>query len=238
MPNKIIQSIRRDLKNNFDRRFYQGAGIFFQKQEQVKLHGVRNPIVCKIAAKYWPEIKKFDRQKIYQLAEELIKTEFLEERKIAVLWLQKSKKQFQPENFKLFSCWLKKYIHNWANCDDFCTHILGEMFYLYPKLLPTTKKWAKSKNRWVRRAAAVSLINPLKKKQCLPEALEIADVLLTDADIMVQKGYGWMLKEAANIYQSRIFNFVIENKSKMPRTALRYAIEKMPDHWRREAMTK
>ena len=55
---------------------------------------------------------------------------------------------------------------------------------------------------------------------------------------MVQKGYGWMLKEASNLYPQEVFQYVMRHKIKMPRTALRYAIEKLPPGLRKKAMAK
>lgn len=67
---------------------------------------------------------------------------------------------------------------------------------------------------------------------------EIADILLLDRDDMVQKGYGWMLKAASESHQTEVFNYVLSKKAVMPRTALRYAIEKMPKELKAEAMKK
>ena len=61
---------------------------------------------------------------------------------------------------------------------------------------------------------------------------------MLDDDNLVQKGYGWMLKEAANLFQKDVFNYVMENKKLMSRTALRYAIEKMPASQKKQAMNK
>jgi 3-methyladenine DNA glycosylase AlkD len=55
---------------------------------------------------------------------------------------------------------------------------------------------------------------------------------------MVQKGYGWMLKSASKPHENEIFDFVMQNKARMPRTALRYAIEKMPSELKASAMAK
>ncbi|MFH0874439.1 MAG: DNA alkylation repair protein [archaeon] len=63
-------------------------------------------------------------------------------------------------------------------------------------------------------------------------------ILLEDSDDMVQKGYGWLLKEESRMHQKEVFDYVIKNKSKMPRTALRYAIELMPKELRAKAMIK
>ncbi|WP_264557960.1 DNA alkylation repair protein [Flavobacterium sp. N1718] len=100
------------------------------------------------------------------------------------------------------------------------------------------KKWTTDSNRWKRRAAAVSLIVPAKKGLFLDTVFRIATALLEDTDDLVQKGYGWMLKEASIPHQEAVFDFVLDHKTVMPRTALRYAIEKMPEQHRREAMAK
>jgi len=98
--------------------------------------------------------------------------------------------------------------------------------------------WTTSKNRWVKRASSVSLIIPARKGLFKKEIFEIADNLLLDTDDMVQKGYGWMLKSLADVYEDEVFQYVLEKKSVMPRTALRYAIEKMPANKRKQAMKK
>jgi len=90
----------------------------------------------------------------------------------------------------------------------------------------------------VKRAAAVSLIVPAKKGQFLKDVFEISDLLLLDEDDLVQKGYGWLLKVASHLHQKEVFDYVMKNKENMPRTALRYAIEKMPQSLRKEAMKR
>jgi 3-methyladenine DNA glycosylase AlkD len=108
----------------------------------------------------------------------------------------------------------------------------------FPEYVHRLEEWAKSENRWVRRASAVTLILPARKGMFLKEILEIADSLLEDRDDLVQKGYGWMLKEASRLHQKEVFDYVMRKKAAMPRTALRYAIEKMPAELRQRAMEK
>ena len=131
---------------------------------------------------------------------------------------------------------LKKYVDNWGRCDTFCGGFFGELILMYPGLAKKTRKWAKSKNRWLRRASAVILIPSLKKDRQLDNAFEVADILLHDNDDMVQKGYGWMLKVAADKHMDDVYQYVLRHRAEMPRTALRYAIEKMPDKLRKKAM--
>jgi 3-methyladenine DNA glycosylase AlkD len=138
----------------------------------------------------------------------------------------------------IFKGWIEKYIDNWAKCDGLCNHTIGSFVEKYPESINEVKSWAKSKNRWLKRAAAVSLIIPAKKGDFLQDALEISDMLLSDTDDMVQKGYGWLLKEESRKHQKQVFSYVLENKKKMGRTALRYAIELMPKELKAEAMQR
>jgi 3-methyladenine DNA glycosylase AlkD len=148
------------------------------------------------------------------------------------------KDRFLHEDFAVFARWIEAYISNWATCDSFCNHSVGDFIEKYPEFIEGLKNWAQSENRWVRRAAAVSLIVPAKHGKFLNNVIEISDLLLTDNDDMVQKGYGWLLKEASRNHEAVIFNYVMNNRQVMPRTALRYAIELMPKELKAEAMRK
>lgn len=98
--------------------------------------------------------------------------------------------------------------------------------------------WARSPNRWLKRASAVSFIISAKCGEFLNEAFEICNILLLDGDDLVQKGYGWLLKEESRLHQKEVFDYVVKNRKVMPRTALRYAIELMPKELKSEAMKK
>jgi len=232
----IILEIRRELRKNIDPRYKKGEIRFFK--EKIKTYGVRAPVSRMISREYFKKIKDLEKKKVFSLCEELLESGYIQEIGIAFRWAFRFKSQYQKKDFKIFEKWLKKYVSNWANCDDFCTHNLGYFITEFPEFIPEIKKWAKSKNRWAKRGSAVIFIYSVKRKKYLKHVFEIADILLLDKDDMVQKGYGWMLKEASNIYPKEVFDFVMKNKDKMPRTALRYAIEKYPDNLRKKAMRK
>jgi 3-methyladenine DNA glycosylase AlkD len=129
-------------------------------------------------------------------------------------------------------------VDNWAKCDTLCNHTLGSFLEMYPEFIANLMGWAVSENRWLRRASAVTLILPARKGLFLKEAFAISEILLQDKDDMVQKGYGWLLKEASKKHQEEVFDFVMRRKAEMPRTALRYAIEKMPIDLKKRAMAR
>jgi len=115
---------------------------------------------------------------------------------------------------------------------------VGEFVEMYPETISVLKRWAISTNRWMKRASAVSLIIPARHGLFLNDIFEIADILLMDSDDMIQKGYGWMLKAASQAHEKEVFEYVMKKKAVMPRTALRYAIEKMAVEFKRKAMEK
>jgi 3-methyladenine DNA glycosylase AlkD len=108
----------------------------------------------------------------------------------------------------------------------------------FPQLVPQAFPWTVSANRWIRRVSAVCLIFSLRRGHALADALKVADVLLLDPDSMVQKGYGWMLKEATRSFPRPVMDFVMRHRREMPCTALRYAIEKLPPNGKRTAMER
>jgi 3-methyladenine DNA glycosylase AlkD len=232
--NLLIKEIRQELKKNSSETAKRSAQSFFK--DEIEAYGVKSPIVTKIAKKHFKNIPDKNKKAVFSLCEELWKSGLIEESFVACNWTESCHKHFEPRDIEVFEKWINKYVSNWASCDTFCNHTIGSFIEMYPKYLSRLKTWAKSKNRWVRRASAVSLIVPAKRGKFLKDVFEIADRLLLDKEDMVQKGYGWMLKVASQAHQKEVFDYVIKNKDQMPRTALRYAIEKMPQELRRQAM--
>jgi len=234
--NDILSQLRQDLAASADLQTQKTFQRFFK--EQVKYYGVKTPTVGKIAKNYWKQLKTLDKKTIFALCEELYRSDYTEEAFVVSFWLPNYVDNLEPSDLTTFKTWIECYINNWAKCDGFCNHTIGDLIQKYPQIIGEVKTWARSKNCWLRRASAVSLIVPAKKGDFLKEALEICDVLLFDGDEMVQKGYGWLLKEESRRHQKEVFDYVVKNKSVMPRTALRYAIELMPKELKVQAMKK
>ena len=232
----IISEIRNELQNNIDLKTQESSRNFFK--EEIQSYGVKSAIVLKMCKDYFKSIKNNSKAEIFGLCEQLWQSQTLEESFIACNWSYQVHKESQPNDFNVFEKWIANYVNNWASCDTLCNHTVGEFLEMYPEYVSRLKEMAKSENRWMRRASAVSLIIPAKKGLFIQDIFEIASILLTDKDDLVQKGYGWMLKVACQKHQHEVFGYIISNKSIMPRTALRYAIEKMPEDLRKAAMEK
>lgn len=230
----IVDRIRQMLRENSDPHTQTTGQKFFR--EKIKLYGVKTSLVTGISKTFYGEIGSMDKDEVFALCGELWKSGYMEESFIACNFSYRIRNTFRPGDFQIFEKWLHTYVSNWASCDTLCNHTIGTFLEMYPEYVAHLKKWAISENRWVKRAAAVSLIIPAKQGKFLGDIIEIADLLLTDGDDLVQKGYGWLLKAASQANEKQVFAYIMEHKAMMPRTALRYAIEKMPEILKRQAM--
>lgn len=232
----VIGKIREELAANREDGTRESFSRFFK--EEVKYYGVKTGTVTKIAKKYWKDVASREKAEIFDLCEELYRSGYTEEAFVVSAWVPHLADRYEPEDITVFRHWIDVYITNWATCDSFCNHAVGDFIEKFPAYVEELKRWTVSQNRWMRRASAVSLIVPAKHGKFLADVLEIANLLLADGDDMVQKGYGWLLKEASRLHQQEVFLYVMRNKKSMPRTALRYAIELMPKEMKAEAMKK
>jgi 3-methyladenine DNA glycosylase AlkD len=236
MPVDIIAALRQELLQQADEKVKSGYHRYFK--EDITFYGVSNALVERIAGRYFQDARYLGKKGVFRLCEELWKSDYNEEAVIACDWSYRFRQQYEPDDFYIFEGWVKNYVNNWAKCDTLCNHTVGAIVEMYPQFLKDLKQWARSPNRWFRRAAAVTLIIPAKRGKFLEDIFQIADILLADPDDLVQKGYGWLLKDAAIQHIDEIFEYVMKNKKAMPRTALRYAIERLPADMKHEAMAK
>ena len=235
---KLINEIRSALQDRADIETRNSSGRFYKQGEEALVYGVKFAEVGIIAKEFCKQIQSYSKKDIFNICDELWKSKYLEEAVIACKFTASLKKKYEPADFKVFERWVNKYVNNWADCDTLCNHTIGTFIMMYPEYISELKKWAKSSNRWTKRASAVTLIIPARQGLFLKEVFDIADILLLDKDDLVQKGYGWMLKAASESHQTKVFDYVMSKKGIMPRTALRYAIEKMPKELKTEAMKK
>ena len=236
MHDEILERLRVELKAGADTQTAQSGERFFK--EAVSLYGVKTAIVGQIAKRHFTEVKPLGKNAIFDLCEDLWQSGYLEESFIACHWSYALRNQYEDDDFAVFEHWVSTYVSNWASCDTLCNHSIGTFIEKFPAYITRLKDWCASENRWVRRAAAVTFIVPARSGLFLQEILDIADRLLEDRDDLVRKGYGWMLKAASEAHQQTIFDYVMAKKDRMPRTALRYAIEKMPVELKKLAMEK
>lgn len=163
---------------------------------------------------------------------ELLKSKIHEERLIALLLLVHNYESDETKREEIYNFYLKntKYINNWDLVDLSCHHIIGG--YLLNRDRSILFKLAKSNNLWERRISVISTFNFIRERD-FKDSLKLAELLLYDKHDLMHKAVGWMLREIGKKDEKALVLFLKKHYKKMPRTMLRYSIEKFPEKTRK-----
>ena len=160
----------------------------------------------------------------------LIQSKYHEERFLGLIILvnKYSKTKDKKNRNQLYKIYVSsfKYINNWDLVDVTCPHVTGK--HLMDKDRTILYKWAKSEDLWTKRIAMVSTFSFIRKND-LEDTFKIAEILLQDKHDLIHKAVGWMLREAGKRDIKKEEAFLKKHYKTMPRTMLRYSIEKFPE---------
>ncbi len=176
--------------------------------------------------------KKFSDISLSEV-QKLLDSKIHEERFIGLTILDlKFSKSDEASRKKIFSLYLKntKNVNNWDLVDTSAYSILGE--YLLDKNRDILHKFSKSKSLWERRISIVTTYTFIKKGD-FKDTLSISKNLLADKEDLIHKAVGWMLREVGKKDEAVLKKFLKENINKLPRTTLRYAIERFETNERK-----
>ena len=160
---------------------------------------------------------------------ELLKSVVHEERLLALLILVlKYHKGKEPERKTIYRLYLKntRHINNWDLVDVTAEHVVGA--YLWNRDRKPLYRLAESRSLWERRIAILSTFHFIKKRE-YTDTLNIAEILIADREDLIHKAVGWMLREVGKRDFVVEEGFLREHYKVMPRTMLRYAIERFPE---------
>jgi len=231
---ELAENLRKDLKKSSNKdkakllqRFFKtGKGEYAEGDIFL---GISVPQQRKLA-------KKYSNLDILTL-QSLLDSKIHEERLIALLILVENyKKSHEEQKYQISSFYLKntKNINNWDLVDLSAPNILGN--YLLEKPKDILYQLATSENLWEKRIAVLSTFAFIKNSR-FNEALKIARILINDSHDLIHKAVGWMLREIGKRSLQEEENFLRTSYKEMPRTMLRYAIEKFPEE-KRQAYLK
>lgn len=170
-------------------------------------------------------------------ANALIGDRHLEVKGLGIEALACYRREFTPALLPVWKRWLaKNYSANWATTDSICGSLIGPLLVVHPRLVRLMLGWSRDSNMWVRRASAVALIPSVRRGLALDAAYEIAGRLHADKEDLLQKAVGWMLREAGKVDPEQLERYLRANGPKIPRTTVRYAIERFPPAERRQLL--
>jgi 3-methyladenine DNA glycosylase AlkD len=235
-PASIAAEVRQLLRDGGSAEHAEGVQWFFK--EEVKSHGWYTAELRSVAVRCRRRIRKeLGLDFLLQVADTLFVGRNLEEKIFAVFLLEKLTEEFGDAEFRLFESWLPR-ISSWADHDGLVQYLIAPMVAAKPDRTHRLFRWAKSPDRWHRRAACVALIQGTRKKMFFAEIKRLSNLLLSDEDDMVQKGLGWLLRETAKADAKRTVPYLMSIREGAPRLVLRTACETLPPSARKKILAK
>jgi 3-methyladenine DNA glycosylase AlkD len=235
-PSAVAQQIRRALKDGGSAEHAAGVQWFFQ--QEIRSHGWYTAALRRAVRRTRREIlREHDFKFLTEVADDLFSGDVLEEKIAGVFLLEALEAQFGDREFKLFELWLHR-ISSWADHDAMVHGLIAPMVAAKPARARAVFQWAKSKNRWHRRAACVALIRGARAKLLFPKIVKLSDRLLADQDDMVQKGLGWLLRETAKFDAKRTLPYLMKIRGRAPRLVLRTACETLPADLKKRVLSQ
>lgn len=198
-------------------------------REPIRAHGVPSSEVRDLARELHREIRDWPSAKRDRLCDALWTGGEIENGALVSYLYGRFAKKLGPSEFALCERWLARRVDNWANCDAVCTLPVAACVANHPELAARVASWIDAKSRWQRRGAAVGLVKEARAGRHLDTILHVAEALGGDPDDMIQKGAGWMLKEAYPKRPGEVVRFLTGRREPFPRLVLRYAAEKMSE---------
>jgi 3-methyladenine DNA glycosylase AlkD len=170
------------------------------------------------------------------LCDRLLQEEELEVRGAGFLILGAFKKEFSPDLIPWAKRWLDTRLDNWALVDGFCGTVLSPLLDAHPSVEAALKQWSRDRLLWVRRAALVTLVPFARRGRLLETVYALAQEHFADPEDLMHKATGWLLRETGKTDMPRLRAFLRAHGPAIPRTALRYAIERFPASERRRLL--
>jgi len=229
--NGELLSIRNELRKLADKEIAEHSQRFFktgdgQYGEGDRFLGIRVPVLRRL-------VREHQRISIEETSL-LLKSQFHEERLLSLLMLINIFKKVNEEDKEIiYNLYLNsiKFVNNWDLVDCSAEHIVGA--YLRERNKQPIYDLANSKSLWKRRISMMSTFHFIKNREFI-ESLKVSEILLHDQEDLIHKAVGWMLREIGKRDIRTEEDFLKKHYKSMPRTMLRYAIEKFPEERRKK----
>ena len=239
-PKQIAQQALQHLQAAANPRAAAQSSVYFKSHEQVEFFGVAAAALHQLARALHQQVKAdWTAVEARACCESLLKHTHQEARTVGILLLARFHKTFTPDLLDAAEIWLvKNYCDNWALVDSLAPSVIAPLLRRHLDLLPHTARWTQAENLWLRRASLVALIPLARKGEQLDLAYTNAVRLFAAPEDLIHKATGWLLREAGKTDMPRLRAFLLQHGPRIPRTALRYAIERFPAAERKTLLTQ
>ncbi len=237
-PGELYDRAMESLKSSADPERASGGKRYFKPDEEIYMLGLKAARIREKSRGFYALIKPhWDQDQAVELCELMLPNKYLEAKAFCLLILERFVTSLKKKHFFRIKEWIQKnYCANWSTIDLLCCDILSPLIAAYPDLVDEVTSWTESKNRWLRRASIVSFIKPARQGRYIDVVQKTAQKLFPDDDDLIQKANGWILRESGKKDRGRLERFLLKHGENIPRTTLRYAIERFPEKRRKEIL--
>jgi 3-methyladenine DNA glycosylase AlkD len=203
---------------------------FFKPGDRVSFHGITTPRLREIERRLFQQVKEqWHVKEAVVFCRLCLASRFNESKTLGILTLSRFHREFERGLFSEVERWLSGDLcDNWSAVDALAPWVITPLLRRHPGLMPRLARWTRSRNLWVRRASVVCLVPMARRGEHLELAYGTAETLAGDREDLIHKAVGWLLREAGKTDPRRLEAFLLTCRPRMPRTTMRYAIERMP----------
>ncbi|MBI1763715.1 MAG: DNA alkylation repair protein [Acidobacteria bacterium] len=237
---QLARQALQSLQAGADGRVAAQSRVYFKSHEEVHFFGVSVPALRQLERALYQQVKgSWTVTEATACCELLLKDKRHEARMFGILLLARFHKTYERALLGKCENWLtRNYCDNWALVDTLAPSVLAPLLRRFPDLLPQVAVWTQAENLWVRRASVVALIPLARKSEHLDAAYANAERLFGYPEDLIHKAIGWLLREAGRADLPRLRAFLLQHGPRLPRTALRYAIERFPEAERKQLLAQ
>ncbi len=237
-PSRLASTAVSRLRALADPRVAAQSSTYFKPHDRVRFFGVPHSAVRKLAKELRTLVEgSWGAKEAIDFCERMVRRPELEAKTLGCVFLGRYRERYPRGLFRRAGSWLARGdCDNWAAVDILCPEVITPLVAARPELIPRLAVWGRSRNLWLRRASLVAFVPLARRGEHLGPAYAAVRSLFGDDQDPIHKAAGWLLREAGRTDAARLERFLRRHGPAVPRTTLRYAIERMPAGRRRAIM--
>lgn len=239
-PKRLALEVRSVLAAKGDAHTVARSLTFFKPDDDVLLYGIKSKSLRNIEKEAFQKVRgAWELADAVAFCDLMSRDPHFEAKMVGVLLLGRFRSDFKKELLAIVKRWIMdQRFKNWAAVDGIAPTLITPLVESYPDLAARVRRWTSSRDLWLRRAAVVTFVPLARHGVQLDQAYGMVEDLLDETHYLMHKACGWLLREAGKADAARLERFLLAHGPRIPRTTVRYAIERFPERKRKSLLAK
>ncbi len=234
----LARQARTRLRSMADPESARGSRTYFKQDDDVALLGVKTTPVRALARELYQRVAPtWQVADAVAFADLMVRDRYLEAKGLGLTVLSRYRAAYPTSLLATARKWLAEgHLSNWAAVDALAPMVLMPLVVRHPQLEPRLIGWGRARSPWLRRAAVVTFVPLARRGERLDQAYALVADLFSDREDLMHKACGWLLREVGKTDMPRLERFLLQHGPAIPRTTVRYAIERFPPRRRKQLL--